>query len=163
SSDYSQRVVAYVYGTMPITREDLGEYLIARQGSDKVELLVNKRIIEVACQKQGIEVTAAEVEAALEQDLQGVHVNRADFVAKVLKQMGKSLYEWKEDVLKPRLMLTKLCKERIGVTDDDLRKAFEAQYGPRVECRIIIWPKGEDKVALQTFEKIRASEDEFAK
>src|SRR6266550_2358404 len=52
STDYSQRVVAYVYNTIPITREDLGEYLIARQGSDKVELLVNKRIIEVACQKQ---------------------------------------------------------------------------------------------------------------
>jgi hypothetical protein len=162
-SDYSQRVVAYVYNTVPITREDLGEYLIARQGSDKVELLVNKRIIEVACQKKGIDVTAAEVEAALEQDLQGVHVNRADFVAKVLKQMGKSLYEWKEDVLKPRLQLTKLCKERITLTDDDLRKAFDAQYGPRVECRIIIWPKGEEKVAFQVFEKIRNSEDEFAK
>src|SRR5437762_11847129 len=50
-SDYSQRVVAYVYNTIPITREDLGEYLIARQGSDKVELLVNKRSIEVACQQ----------------------------------------------------------------------------------------------------------------
>src|SRR5437763_11341700 len=48
-SDYAQRVVAYVYGTTPITREDLGEYLIARQGADKVELLVNKRIIEIAC------------------------------------------------------------------------------------------------------------------
>src|SRR5436305_15243503 len=36
-SDYSQRVVAYVYGTVPITREDLGEYLSARQGSAKVK------------------------------------------------------------------------------------------------------------------------------
>src|SRR5439155_19495468 len=30
-SDYTQRVVAYIYGTVPITREDLGEYLIARK------------------------------------------------------------------------------------------------------------------------------------
>ena len=37
-SDYSQRVVAYIYGNIPITREDLGEYQIARQGVDKREL-----------------------------------------------------------------------------------------------------------------------------
>src|SRR5262245_15099175 len=44
-SDYSNRVVAYIYNTIPITREDLGEYLIERYGADKLELLVNKRII----------------------------------------------------------------------------------------------------------------------
>ena len=43
-------MVAYIYGSIPITREDLGEYLIARKGLDTVELLVNKRIIEHACE-----------------------------------------------------------------------------------------------------------------
>src|SRR5262249_14111486 len=56
--DYSNRVVAYIYGTTAITREELGEYLIARYGSEKLELLINKRIIEHACQERGIEVTA---------------------------------------------------------------------------------------------------------
>src|SRR5438034_729289 len=63
-SDYSQRVVAYINGNVPITREELGEYLIARKGLDSVELLVNKRIIELACQQAGVEVSAAEVKAA---------------------------------------------------------------------------------------------------
>src|SRR5262249_5259570 len=62
-SDYSQRVVAYIFGNVPITREDLGEYLIARQGYEKIDLLVNKRIIEHAASQRGITVTAAEIEA----------------------------------------------------------------------------------------------------
>src|SRR5262245_22710343 len=32
-SDYGQRVVAFVHGNVAITREDLGEYLIARYGT----------------------------------------------------------------------------------------------------------------------------------
>src|SRR5439155_1421117 len=59
SADYTSRVVAYIYGTTPITREELGEYLIARFGTDKLGLLVNKRIIETACQTRGVEVADA--------------------------------------------------------------------------------------------------------
>jgi hypothetical protein len=162
-SDYSQRVVAYIYGNVPITREDLGEYLIARQGVEKVELLVNKRIIEHACQEAGIEVSAAEVNAAIEQDCSQLHVNRKEFVDKVLKQYGKTLYEWKEDVIRPRLMLQKMCQTRVKVNDDDLRKAFESQYGEKVECRIIIWPRGEERIAQNEYDAIRKSEEGFAR
>src|SRR5207244_3545689 len=99
ASDYSQRVVAYINGNVPVTREDLGEHLIARGGVDKLELLVNKKIIEMACQKRGIDVTAAEVEAAIDRDL-GVmgNIKRSEFISRVLKQYRMSLYEWKEDV-----------------------------------------------------------------
>jgi parvulin-like peptidyl-prolyl isomerase len=161
SSDYAQRVVAYIYGTTPITREDLGEYLIARQGVEKVELLVNKRIIEFACQKRGIEVTEAEVDAAIQQDLEKINVKRAEFVSKILKERGVTLYEYKEDVVKPGLLMMKLCKDRVKVTDEDLQKAFQAAYGPKVECRIIIWPKGEERVAMREYGEIRQSEEGF--
>src|SRR5262249_23602779 len=70
-TDYSRRVVAYYNGTVPVTREDLGEYLIARMGAERLENLVNKKIIEYYCRDRGIEVTAAEVEAAYIDDLKG--------------------------------------------------------------------------------------------
>lgn len=162
-SDYSQRVVAYIHGTVPITREDLGEYLIARYGHDRLEMYVNRRIIEMACQKRGIDVTEAEVNAAFDADCAKVGVERATFINEVLTRKGKSLYEWKEDVIKPGLMLTKLCVEekRVNVTDDDLRQTFEALYGAKVECRIIIWPRNEEKIAMQMYDKLRKSDEEF--
>src|SRR5262245_7314250 len=90
-SDYSQRVVAYIYGSVPITRQDLGEYLIERYGADRLELLVNKKIIEYACARQGITISPAEVEQALQDDLKSINVDKAGFVTHVLKQYGKSL------------------------------------------------------------------------
>lgn len=161
NTDYGRRVVAYINGTTPITREDLGEYLIARGGAARLDNLINKKIIETACQQRGIEVTAAEVDAALAEDIKGLKVNVKDFVHKVLKQYGKTLYEWKEDVLRPKLYMTKLVRDRVQVTEEDLQKAFEAYYGEKMDCRIIMWPSSEKKVAFEMYGKIRSDPVEF--
>jgi parvulin-like peptidyl-prolyl isomerase len=163
ASDYSQRVVAYIYQSIPITREDLGEYMIARHGLDNVDLLVNKKIIEYACQKRDITVTDAEIEASILADCDSIGVKKGEFIQKVLKQYNKTLYEWKEDVIKPRLLLTKLVKDRIKVEDADVRKAFDAAYGEKRDVRIIIWPNepAEDRAAMKEYDDIRKSEEGF--
>ena len=161
-SDYGQRVVAYIYGTIPITREDLGEYLIARHGVEKIDLLVNKKIIEHACEKRGVTVTDAEVEASILADCDTIHVKKAEFVEKVVKKnFGQTIYEWKEDVVKPRLLLTKLVKNEIKVSDDDLHKAFEAEYGRKVNVRVIIWPRGEEQIAMREYDAVRKDDQGF--
>src|SRR5258708_2084358 len=77
ASDYSQRVIAYIHGNVPITREDLGEFLIARYGQSKVELMVNRKIIDYACQQHKIAVEPAEAEAALNEDMGTLRLDRA--------------------------------------------------------------------------------------
>src|SRR5438552_1643385 len=69
STDYARRVVAYIYENTPISREELGEYLIARFGQERIEFLVNRRIVELDCQAKGVYVTDLEVEAQLQEEL----------------------------------------------------------------------------------------------
>jgi len=161
TSDYANRVVAYVHGNVPITREELGEFLIARYGAEKLEHLVNKRIIEEACKARGIQVTANEVEADLADTLKGLNVDHNGFVNKVLKGYHKTLYEWKEDVIRPKLMMTKYCQNHVVCTPDDLQKSFDAYYGEKVECRMIVWPKEEQRQVLMDYARLRDSEDAF--
>jgi hypothetical protein len=156
-----RRVAAYIYGSIPVTREELGEFLIARGGYEKLDLLVNKKIIEMYCKDKGVVVTQAEVDVALAQDVQGLGVNLSDFVSKVLKRYGKTLYEWKEDVIRPRLALTKLCRERVEATEKDIQDAFDAKYGESVECRIILFPRDQQRQAMGVYEKVRWNEEEF--
>lgn len=166
-SDYSRRAVAYIQGpngvNIPVTREELGEYLIAREGAEKLELLVNKRIIEMACKQQGIEVTAAEVDADLKEALDGMKLQQKEFVDRVLKQYNKSLYEWKEDVIRPKILMTKLVRaqNRVHATDEELRMAFEAHYGEKVHCRIIMFRKEEKQHVMTMYADIRDNEKEF--
>jgi parvulin-like peptidyl-prolyl isomerase len=162
-SDWDKRVVAYIYGSIPITREDLGEYLIARKGLDSVELLVNKKIIEHACEARNITVTDAEVDASILADCETIQIKKAAFFETVVrKNFGKTPYEWKEDIVKPRLLLTKLVKDKIAKpTDEELHHAFDSLYGRMVEVRVIIWPKGEERIAMQEYDAVRKDEQGF--
>jgi hypothetical protein len=143
-SDYSRRVVAYIHKNIPITREDLGEYLIARYGMEKIEALINHRIVDIACQGRGIRITDAEVNAMLAEDLKGFgNISLADFESKLLKPRNTNLYQWREDVIRPKLALTQYCRDRVKVTDWDITKAYENRYGPKVQCRMIMVPKND--------------------
>lgn len=56
-ADTAKRVVAYVYGNVPITREEFGDYLISLYADERLDLYVNKRIIEMAAVKMKVDVT----------------------------------------------------------------------------------------------------------
>ncbi len=160
SPEYTQWVVAYIHGTVPITREMLGEYLIARMGADKLDALINLKVIEHECKERGLSVSAADVENAYRADLQGMKVTRREFEGQFLKQRRLTPQEYK-DVLRKNLLLTKLCQSRVQVTDDDVRKAYEARFGERVECQIIYWSKEKEADARAAYERIRANPQVF--
>jgi hypothetical protein len=155
------RVAVFSDGKDGITREQLGEYLIARYG-EKVEHLINHRIIEDRCKARGIEVTAKEVDQKLADDLRDLNIDRGRFVKDFLKARGKTLYEWKEDHLRPALMMMKLCHDELTVSEDDVHNAFEARYGEKVECRVIEWPAEKKAEAEAAYPQLVANEDAFA-
>jgi hypothetical protein len=131
--------VATIFQNIPITRQEFGDYLIQRVGIERLDLLVNSKIIQQACMNKNIVVTDEEIEAQLIDDLKAMKVIKLeDFVNVVLKRFGKSLYEYKEDVLRPKIMMTKLLADQIHVTDQEINNAFEARYGPKVQCRIVV-------------------------
>lgn len=160
---YGGRVVAYIYDNIPITREELGEFLIARYGAERLEVLVRRRIVELACQPRGIEVTEAMIEAQLDRDLEkmGPNFTRKNFEDLFLKKLPRkmSLYEWKQDVIRTKLMMLQLVAPMVKVTDEDVRKGFEGRYGPKVECRWIVLPDNKHK--NQLWEKAKASDAGF--
>jgi hypothetical protein len=163
NSEYDHRAVAYIFNNIPITRADLGEYLIARYGPERIDFLVNRRIIDHECQAKGITVTDAEVEAQLAEDLRSMGITKvSDFVNTVLRRFNKTLYEYREDVIRPKLAMIKLVRPTITISDQDLQDAFEANWGPKVHCRMIVLPKGmNDHEKNEIWDKARKSEEAF--
>ena len=121
---YSRRVVAYVYNDISVTRAELGEYLIARFGLERLEFLVNRKIVEMECRQYNITVTDQEVEARLQQDLRslGDKLTERDFVENILRRFNKTLFEWKEDVIRPKIMMEKYTRKNLQVTEQDLKR-----------------------------------------
>jgi len=153
--------VAFIFD-LPITRQELADYLIAQYGADKIEQLVNKLIIERACLEKGITVSDAEIDAAIKEDMKAMWFKEPDAFEKDLKnRFHRSLSEWREDVIKPRLCMTKLARMRVSVSEEDLRRAFEGAYGEKVQCDIILWPKGQEQAAKEACAILSDRPNEF--
>ena len=158
--------VALIHGDVAITREEFGEYLIARVGADRIDAQVNRRIIELACREKNIFVSDAEVEAQFAADLKSlgvVDITEKAFADTILKRLNRTVFEWKEDVIRPRLALAKLAKLTIKVDDDEVRKAFETRYGPKVECRMIVMRSADKASWNKVYLEIVTSEEAFAR
>jgi parvulin-like peptidyl-prolyl isomerase len=155
-SALNTEIVALV-NNVPITREELARELIARKGRQFLELLINRRIIEQAAAKAGVTATDQEVEEELAEVIRSLKLkNAAEFESTVLKQRNTTLYEYKEDVLRPAILMRKMAEKRVQVTEEDLHKAFEANYGEKVQCRIILVPKSDGLgVALKIYDKLK--------
>jgi hypothetical protein len=160
--DYQRRVVAHIYDNIPVTREELGEYLIARFGAERIEFVINRKIVELACKSKGIFITDADVDRQLVDDIKsfGPHMTKELFVTQVLKRFNKSMYEWREDVIRPKLALAALVKPTIKITDVDLQNEFEARYGPKVHCRMIVLKKDDPRLN-KVWQAASASEAAF--
>jgi hypothetical protein len=91
---------------------------------------VNRRILEHACKQQGIVVTDAEVDSYIKGQL-GQN-NAQQNLRDRLREQKMTLRQWKEDTVRAQLLLHKLAQE-VEVTESDLRREFEAQYGEKVE------------------------------
>jgi hypothetical protein len=156
-------VAAFIYGTTQITREELGEYLLARGGMERLDPLVNRKIVEMEAAKRGATVTPLEVAAGVNEDLHSAGMSREDFERVVLPRYGKSMYEWEQDVVRQRLLIGKMARTKVKVTDDELKKAFEAKHGERREAFVIKWPRGKDALPEDVKKLALEKQDQFEK
>jgi hypothetical protein len=163
SAAYREGVVAYLYQGTPITREQLGEYLIDRFGGERLEPFINKVIVERACQERKITVDKGEVDADLAETLKSVPGDKRAFLDSLLRQKQMTLKEWKDDVIRPKLMLTKYCRSQVSFKEPEVVQAFESMYGEKVMVQIIIWTPEEVKKGkpAEVYGKISSDKEEF--
>lgn len=121
-----------------IQRDEFGEYLISKYGAKEIEGFVNKKVIEQAAAKANVRVSEKEIDAELDADAKGITVSLDDFVRVLLPKYGKTLPEWRDDILLPRLILAKLGG-KVEVTDDELKRAFETKYGEQRRIEFVNW------------------------
>ncbi len=155
------QVLATINGNVTITRQDLAEYLITRYGPEALEFLLNRKIVEKECRAKGITVSDDEIKTAYQTELARISVDEKKFVADFLAPNGKTLFEWQEDLLRPKLMMSKLVHEQLTVTDEDLHKAFDATYGERIEGKLVMWKEEEKRYLLSQYRQLCDNEADF--
>ena len=137
--------VAAMINGHKITVRQLAKECMERYGTDVLEGTINRRIIDQALRKHKIKITDADIEAEI--------ARAALTMGKVTTQGEPDVAGWLEyvttnenisrevyvrDEVWPSAALKKLVGKNVQVTAEDLKRGYEANYGPKVQCRAIV-------------------------
>lgn len=129
-------VVATVNG-QPITRQQLAHECQRRYGTEVLETIVNKHVIWQACKRRNITITEEHVAEEIQRIAAkfGLSVDRW---LGMLKQERDILPDqYRREIVWPTLALRRLAADRIVVTQEEMTKAWQSEYGPKVKARMI--------------------------
>jgi foldase protein PrsA len=153
--------IAVVNGEV-ITRQQLADECVARKGEEILETLVARRLIEQGLRARKLQVTAQEIDQEIENvAMRMAGIGREAWLRTLEKERGISPVQYARDIIYPALALRKLAAERVQVTKEDTRNAFEAQYGEKLRCRIIMVDKL--RTAQEIWEQLRKNPAGFEK
>ena len=153
-------VAAVVNGTK-ITLAELADECIARHGTDVLDGTINRRLLDQALRKKNLKVSNAELDAEVARAAlaMGKTTSRGEpdiegWLEYVTKGENVTREIYVRDEVWPSVALKKLVGEKVKITQEDLKKGFEANYGPKVRCRAIVL--NNQKRAQDVWEKARA-------
>ncbi|NOY41495.1 MAG: peptidylprolyl isomerase [Planctomycetes bacterium] len=155
-------VVATVNGDRVMMKE-LGQECLLRHGEEVLETEISHLLLEQELKNAGITVTDAELQAEVQHaaELAGIldqkgKVDLEQWFEAIAKEQGVTRAQYLRDSVWPSAALKKLTAKDVQVTDEDMQKGFEANYGERVRCRAIVL--GEMRRAQEVWDKARRNQ-----
>lgn len=137
-----------------ITRQDLYSLLIDTYGEDALDVLIRRTLIYQMAEKEGVGVSNSEVEQKLKilvnSEVEGLMrtyriKDRAD-LEKELVKIGSSITQLEEKLSRKmrkqaevELIAEKLMTKTIAVTDEELQRAYDEEYGEKIEASQIVF------------------------
>lgn len=137
-------VVATVNGEQ-VTMQELGKECVLRHGEEVLETEVSHLVLRQALKQAGLTVTQQDLEAEMRHaaELAGVVDPKGEpdmrrWVQMATEEQDLSYELYVRDSVWPSAALKKLTSGRVRVTEEDLEKGFDANYGERVRCLAIV-------------------------
>ncbi len=165
-------VVATVNGEQ-ISMTQLGAECLARYGETVLEGEISRALLQQELKRSNVTVTQADLETEMAHAAVLAGVTNSTGQADLTRWIEMSTTEqdlsyevYLRDAVWPSAALKKLTSNRVQVTEEDLKKGFEANYGQRVRCRAIVlasmrraqevWAKARENVSLEFFGDLAA-------
>lgn len=166
-----KNIVAIVNG-QKITRQELYNLLIDTYGEDALDVLIRRTLIYQMAEKEGVGVTSTEVEQKLKtllnSEIDGLmrayRIKDREDLEKELIKVGSSLAQLEEKLSKKmrkqaevELIAEKLMAKTITITDEELQKAYDQEYGEKIEASQIVYRTRRE--AEEALKKLKSGAD----
>jgi len=152
--------VAAIVNGKQISVRELAEACISRHAVEAVAGMINRKLLEQAVKSRGLVVSREDVDREIARaaiafgkvDEQG-RPNVREWLDTVTAAQGIPADLYIHDAVWPTVALKKLVGENVEITEEDLKKGYEANFGERVRCRAIVFDNS--RRAQQVWEMAR--------
>ena len=133
------KVVAQVNGEN-VSRNELAQACLDRYGKETLEGYLNKRLIKQACEKHQIAISEEQLDREIERMAKkfGMSVDR--WLTMLQQERNIAPDQYRNEHMWINLALRQLASREIEVSPEQLTKAYESEFGPKVKVRIIAHP-----------------------
>lgn len=152
------KVVALVNG-QTITRDRLAQECLRRFGPVVLDNLLNKYLILQACKAQGINITQADVNNEIARTSSKFGLSTKLFLEAMEKERDITPEQYSTEIVWPMLALRALAADKIKVTPQEIDSVMQAEFGPKVQVRMIAVSQAEK--AQQLYTAATANPDSF--
>jgi parvulin-like peptidyl-prolyl isomerase len=156
--DHIPKVVAVVNGKT-ISREKLADECLKRYGTLVLDNLLNKHLILQACAAKGITITQADVNNEISRVATKFGLTPKLFLDAIEQERDISPDQYASEIVWPMLALRALAADKIVVTQAEIDRILQTEYGPKVQVRMIAVSQS-DK-AQQLHQQATAAPEQF--
>lgn len=151
--------IAAIVNGQNISMKFLSDVCVKRYGMAILSDMISKLIIEQACRKNNIVITDADIDTEI-REMAIRHVPLKDDGSPNISLWMKLATEnsqvpidiYRRNTVWPVLALKRLSRSLVQVTEDDLQRSFEANYGKKIRCLAITFHQNDQRRALEVWQ-----------
>lgn len=122
-----------------VTREMVAAECLNRYGAEVLESIIDRLIVQQACEQHGIEITADEIDAEILKIAKRFNLTPDNWYQMLQAERKITPDQYRRNIIWPMLALRKLATDKTEVTEEDLRQAYIRDYGEKVKARMIMF------------------------
>jgi foldase protein PrsA len=146
-------------GNDAIYWDELAEECIVRHGTEVLDNLINRKIIEQAAGQKNVQVSNEEVAQEINRVAAKFGMSVEQWYQYLKSERDTSAANYQRDVIWPMLALKKLAGTEVKIDDKDVQEAFVREYGERVRAKAIVMDN--PRRAADVWNKVNANPDDF--
>ena len=151
--------VAAVLNGQIISQQALAETCIRKHGKDVLGDMISRRVVEQACRQKNIIISEQDIDKEIrEMAFKYLPLREKGepdielWYKKATEESGLSVPMYRKNVIVPVLSLKRLTREMVIVTEDDIKRSFEANYGAKVRCLAIFFGAHDQRRAMEVWQ-----------
>jgi hypothetical protein len=151
-------VAALLDGQPAISQQDLADACIRKHGKTVLTDMINRKIVEQACKREGIIISEQDIDKEIQEmaiKYLPLLPNGAPdvnlWMKRAIEETGLSVPMYRKNVIVPVLSLKRLTRSQTTITEEEIRLAFEANYGKKVRCLAIFFNANDQRRAMEVW------------